>query len=92
MVVPPGAVWGTIGCPWLALRADLRFLHQAMQLSYRRSGLCRAVGDEIWIQRMAGEDVEVCCNLMKCYGLGLMAGSDEDLEPLGLDLQGVEGT
>ena len=39
--------FGGLGCPWLALRADLRFLHQAMQLSYMRSGICRAVGDEI---------------------------------------------
>ena len=41
---------------------------------------------------MEGEDVEVCVELMKSYGPGMMDGSCEDLEPLGLEWQGVEGT
>ena len=86
MAIPASAARRT-GLPmaYVQFRADLRYLHQAMQLSYVRSGLCRAVGDEIWIQKMVGEDVEICMDLLKCYGLGMMDGASAGLEPLGLE-------
>ena len=60
--------FGGLGCRWLALRANLGFLRPAMQLSCLRSGLCRAVGDEIWVQELA--------DLCEVAGM-LQAGEDE---------------
>ena len=56
--------FGGAGCPWLAVRADLRYLHQIMKLPFGRSALGALAGEELWSSGTPGHDVEATKHLL----------------------------
>ena len=45
LYLPPQ--WAGTGCPWLPLRAEMRYLRQVMKMPHSRSGLAQMVADEL---------------------------------------------
>ena len=70
--------YGGAGCPWLTVRADLRYLHQVMRLPFGRSALGALAGEELWDSRTPGRDVEATNLLLSTYGMGLIAEGEEN--------------
>ena len=60
---------GGVGCPWLIVRADLRFLRQVLGLQFGRSVLGNLVGEELMDPTTAGGDASSVRSLMEAYKL-----------------------
>ena len=83
---------GGLGCPWLTVRADVRYLTSVMKLEYGRSGLGKAVGAELCGGEEEGDDVEKTQDLLKAYGIARLLVRGEAPEPMGRMLMDEDST
>ena len=72
--------FGGAGCPWLELRAHLRYLNTATGLSYGRSGLGRMVASELFLEDAEGVDVHSTRRVMQQYGISVLQQRGSSLE------------
>ena len=60
---------GGLGCPWLTIKADVRYLTSVMKLEHGRSGRGKAVEEELCGGEETGDNVHQTQHLLTVYGI-----------------------